>query len=201
MGMARNKYKELAKEVAVRLRAAMREFDIATNPQMAALCAASANAVNNWLQYDNLPKFTSMSVFCERKGLTLDWIYRGKSPKMSWRLLRKLEERSELSHAQTVAERIIDIIAVLRIENRPQMAALCSDATAADVKAWVNSASQPNILHMIALCENTGLTLDWIYRGAAAEVDRQLLRRLDRRVATGDVKEPIKRAPRAKPGG
>ena len=198
--MARDKYKELAKEVAIRLRAAKAEWG-ATNPQIAEWCAASSQAVGNWLLADNLPQPKIIAVLCERKGLTLDWVYQGISPKVDRRLrmIRQLEERSELLQAETVADRIGILMTVTEAGSYREFGELCGGATVGDVKAWINSASRPSAQHMTALCLNTGVTLDWIYRGVFIEPDYDLLYRLDKRIITGNIAEPVQRAPRAKP--
>ena len=68
---------DLDPAVALRLRAVMIAFQIATYPQLAKICDASTSSVNNWLSGANLPRVPEMIRLCERTGITLDWIYRG----------------------------------------------------------------------------------------------------------------------------
>lgn len=91
---------QLESEVAARLHALMAEFGVSTNKEMADLCGATNSAVNNWRLGYNLPRVPAMTRLCERKGITLDWVYRGHVGSMDPKLAIKLNRRVATLAAQ-----------------------------------------------------------------------------------------------------
>jgi hypothetical protein len=79
--------------LAARLRAVKVEFEINTNEALGRICGAKKSAVNNWLIGGNGPKVREMARLCDEKGLSLDWIYRGKVATMDLELSSRLELR------------------------------------------------------------------------------------------------------------
>lgn len=65
------------------------------------------------------------------------------------------------------------------------------------INNWVNprnKGSLPRVPTMITLCEKTGLTLDWIYRGQSIGMDGRLAVRLEDRIKHNDVKQKVIRS-------
>lgn len=81
-----------------------------------------------------------------------------------------------------VAERIRAVMLEFKLENYRQLGALIG-ATNGTVSNWANALNLPRVPEMIALCENTGVTLDWVYRGQISTMDPALGIRLARRVS------------------
>ena len=77
----------------MRVRAVMAEFEMDTNEDLGNACGAQSGTVNNWLRGDNGPRVPEMIRLCENTGLTLDWIYRGKSVCIDPELATRLENR------------------------------------------------------------------------------------------------------------
>lgn len=65
--------------VATRLRALQIAFGIKSYAELGAICGASASVVGNWMSEVNLPRVPEMARLCDRTGVTLDWIYRGRN--------------------------------------------------------------------------------------------------------------------------
>jgi hypothetical protein len=74
---------------------------------------------------------------------------------------------------QAVATRLRAVMASFGIKSNPRMAEVCG-ATASSVNNWLLGYNLPRVPEMIRLCEQTGLTLDWIYRGSMASMDAKL---------------------------
>jgi transcriptional regulator with XRE-family HTH domain len=80
------------KQVALRLRAVMADLDMKTVAELAEFLGAERSQVSNWLQGYNLPPTKWMNELClKRRGLTLDWIFRGISDALPSALAIKLE--------------------------------------------------------------------------------------------------------------
>lgn len=186
-----NKDIALRKDVSVRLRAVMSELGIATNPEFAEWCAATGGRVNNWLIANNLPLIPQMVILCERTGITMDWIYRGH-------FIKDAPLLADLQGGVTLADRLSEIRAAIGPMTHAEFGKVCGGAEASLVKNWHNSAMMPRPPNMIALCDNAGVTLDWIYRGvrSSEKADQNLMARIDKRIETGDYKKPVQRAPR-----
>ncbi len=64
-------------EVGARLRLAM-EAQGLSQSDLSRVFSVSLSKIGNWLRGDNYPDVYLMTVFCERYGVTMDWLYRGK---------------------------------------------------------------------------------------------------------------------------
>lgn len=64
------------KEVGRRLRAAIAAKGI-TQADVERALGASASKLGNWLRGDHYPSAFFVRLFCDRYGITTDWIYRG----------------------------------------------------------------------------------------------------------------------------
>jgi hypothetical protein len=96
--------------------------------------------------------------------------------------------------------RLRAVMAEFEIKSNPAMAETCGTSTSA-VSNWLappraDWKNRPKVPEMITLCEKTGLTLDWIYRGISASMDPKLVLRLSTRIANGNIKEFVVRRPR-----
>lgn len=72
-----------------------------------------------------------------------------------------------------VALRLRAVMKAFQIESYPQMADICQ-TTPSNVGNWCNAYALPRIPEMIRLCERTGITLDWVYRGSIHKMDAKL---------------------------
>lgn len=63
-------------EVGRRLRSAIETLGL-TQTEVARGLAATPSKLGNWLRGDNYPSAWFVTRFCERYGVTTDWIYRG----------------------------------------------------------------------------------------------------------------------------
>lgn len=78
--------------VALRLRAVMADQDLETVSDFARYLGAERSQVSNWLQGYNLPPVHWMDALCQkRRGLTLDWVYKGVADAVPTALAIKLE--------------------------------------------------------------------------------------------------------------
>lgn len=99
-----------SQKVARRLRAVMGDLELETVSEFAKFLHAERSQVSNWLQGYNLPPPRWMNILCRRrKGLTLDWIYRGVADAVPTSLAIKLEALLQgldvpLSEAQSASE-------------------------------------------------------------------------------------------------
>ncbi|WP_265886660.1 helix-turn-helix domain-containing protein [Roseomonas mucosa] len=64
-------------EVGARLRLAM-EAQGLSQSDLSRVLHVSLSKIGNWLRGDNYPDAYLMTVFCDRYGVTMDWLYRGK---------------------------------------------------------------------------------------------------------------------------
>jgi hypothetical protein len=69
-----------------------------------------------------------------------------------------------------VAVRLWALKALCEIKSNPELASICATSASA-VNNWLRGYNLPRIPEMIMLSEKTSVTLDWIYRGAAASMD------------------------------
>lgn len=74
---------------------------------------------------------------------------------------------------QNVAARLRAVMASFGITSNPKMAEVCG-ASASSVNNWLLGYNLPRVPEMMRLCDQTGLTLDWIYRGSMASMDAKL---------------------------
>lgn len=72
-----------------------------------------------------------------------------------------------------VSRRLRAVMTAFQIESYPEMAEIC-DASKSSVSNWVQGYNLPRVPEMIRLCERTGITLDWIYRGSPHTMDPKL---------------------------
>ena len=80
-----------------------------------------------------------------------------------------------------VALRLRAIMAEFDVVGHRAMSELCGASTSS-VNNWLHGYNLPRVPEMIQLSVNTGITLDWIYRGTVAVMDAKLAIRLARRV-------------------
>jgi transcriptional regulator with XRE-family HTH domain len=62
--------------VGQRLRAAIEALNL-TQTEVARCLATTPSKLGNWLRGDNYPSAWFVTQFCDRYGITTDWIYRG----------------------------------------------------------------------------------------------------------------------------
>lgn len=87
---------------------------------------------------------------------------------------------------QAVAIRLQAAREAFDLDTQRKFADVCG-TTPNVVNNWLNGYNYPPVEKMANLCERTGLTLDWIYRGSMATMDPKLglhlstvIRNLDR---------------------
>jgi transcriptional regulator with XRE-family HTH domain len=88
--------------VGRRLRAAIDASDL-TQAEVARVLATTPSKLGNWLRGDNYPSAWFVTQFCERYGVTTDWIYRGVVSGMDAGLADRLRN-SERASQREVAE-------------------------------------------------------------------------------------------------
>jgi hypothetical protein len=86
-----------------------------------------------------------------------------------------------------VAARLRALKAELQLLNNRAFGELCG-ATESQVNNWLTgisreNGSMPRVPQMALLCDNTGITLDWLYRGRLGGMDAGLAARLNRLIA------------------
>ena len=81
-----------------------------------------------------------------------------------------------------VAARLKSVMAEFDIKSYGALGAMCGGANGSAVSNWMQAYTLPRVPEMAELCAMTGLTLDWIYRGALGALNPQLAVRLNRRV-------------------
>ena len=81
-----------------------------------------------------------------------------------------------------VAARLRAVMQAFDIATNPEMAVLCGATTSA-VNNWRLGYNLPRVPEMIRLAEQTGLTLDWLYRGLVCSMDPLVAIRLNKIVA------------------
>jgi transcriptional regulator with XRE-family HTH domain len=72
-----------------------------------------------------------------------------------------------------VGKRIKAIMEAFGIPSYPKMGEICG-TTKSNVGNWRSGYALPRVPQMIQLCERTGVTLDWIYRGSVHNMDTKL---------------------------
>lgn len=81
----------------------------------------------------------------------------------------------------TVADRLRAVMKKFQVNGNPTMAKLCG-STGSAVNNWLCGYNMPRVPEMTRLCEQTGITLDWLYRGHAGLMDTKLASRLTKRI-------------------
>lgn len=81
-----------------------------------------------------------------------------------------------------IAARLRALKAELQLPNNRAFGELCS-ATESQVNNWLtgikrDNGSMPRVPQMAMLCDATGVTLDWLYRGRLGSMDPKLATRL-----------------------
>ena len=76
-------------EVGRRLRAAIEALGL-TQTEVAHVLGVTPSKLGNWLRGDNYPAAWPMKLFCDRYGISADWIYRGIVAGMAKDLADKL---------------------------------------------------------------------------------------------------------------
>lgn len=84
----------LKARVLPRLRAVQTELGL-HGADMAEYVHATRNAYSNWVseKRPEKPALESMVILCDKFGVTLDWLYRGRADSMPTRLAIRLEAR------------------------------------------------------------------------------------------------------------
>lgn len=77
------------------------------------------------------------------------------------------------NHNNAVAIRLRAVKKAFGIPNFREFGEIC-EVTESVVQNWMIGSASPRYPEMIKLCERTGLTLDWIYRGAANGMDGKM---------------------------
>ena len=85
-------------------------------------------------------------------------------------------------YEEVVAARLRAVMAEVGATSYKSMADLCGTSTSA-VNNWVNGLNLPRVPEMSRLCDKTGITLDWLYRGAMGSMDPKLGIRLDKHLS------------------
>jgi transcriptional regulator with XRE-family HTH domain len=85
--------KAFNQQVAARVRAIMAEFFDTNNGAFAEFCQVNYGVVTNWRHAKNLPDEEAMAHLCDKLGVTMDWIYRGRVAPMDPHLVVKLDAR------------------------------------------------------------------------------------------------------------
>ena len=80
-----------------------------------------------------------------------------------------------------VAARLRAVMADLECLNNKAFADRFGTTESA-VNNWRLGYNLPHVPEMIRLCEQTGITLDWLYRGFVGTIDPELALRLNRRM-------------------
>ena len=81
-----------------------------------------------------------------------------------------------------VAARLRAIKKEFDIKCNREMGEVCGGASFSQVNNWLNDNNLPRVPEMISLCELTGITLDWLYRGHIGSMDPGLSIRLAKRI-------------------
>lgn len=77
-----------------------------------------------------------------------------------------------------------------RTQARAKFATHWCDSNTSNLSEWLRFAHLPRVPNMISLCEKTGLTLDWIYRGIMPPDGRKLrplVEALELRIQEGEI--------------
>jgi hypothetical protein len=85
-----------------------------------------------------------------------------------------------------VAARLRQIMEVFHIADYIEMGELCG-ASCSQVNNWLNDYNLPRVPEMIRLCDQIGITLDWVYRGHIGWMDPNLCKRLAKHAAQADA--------------
>lgn len=80
-----------------------------------------------------------------------------------------------------VASRLRAVMAEFGLETYKSIADICGASTSA-VNNWVNGLNLPRVPEVSKLCDATGITLDWLYRGSLGAMEPKLGVRLNRRI-------------------
>lgn len=64
------------RDVAARLQLTLEALDL-RQADVAATLGISQSKLGNWLRGDTYPNEFLMALFCDRYGVTMDWLYRG----------------------------------------------------------------------------------------------------------------------------
>lgn len=73
---------DLPRQLACRLRAIQAELG-QTNGQMAAMVGVGITTWSNWLNAENRPDEEAMIRLCDQAGVTMEWLYRGRTDGMN----------------------------------------------------------------------------------------------------------------------
>lgn len=82
-----------------------------------------------------------------------------------------------------VASRLRAVMAEFQIVGNRALGEICG-ATNSAVNNWLCGYNLPRVPEMMRLCEQTGVTLDWLYRGSMGVMDATRSIRLAKRLAT-----------------
>jgi transcriptional regulator with XRE-family HTH domain len=88
-------------QVGRRLRAAIETLGI-TQTEVAKALGVTPSKLGNWLRGDNYPTAWFVKRFCDRYGITTDWIYRGIVSGMSSHLADELWKSEQAASLKEV---------------------------------------------------------------------------------------------------
>lgn len=80
-----------------------------------------------------------------------------------------------------IGMRLEAVMAEFQAPHNKDLGDLCGTTHNA-VNNWRHGYNLPRVPQMIRLCEHTGITLDWLYRGFVGTMDPKLASRLNRRM-------------------
>jgi hypothetical protein len=72
-----------------------------------------------------------------------------------------------------VALRLRAVMDRFQITTHPQLAKICGTSKSC-VNNWLGGKNLPRVPEMIRLCEQTGITLDWLYCGVIHSMDAKV---------------------------
>jgi len=75
--MANTQHRQHRRDVAARLQLTLEALDL-KQAEVAETLGVSLSKLGNWLRGDTYPNEFLMTLFCDRYGVTMDWLYRGQ---------------------------------------------------------------------------------------------------------------------------
>jgi hypothetical protein len=92
---------------------------------------------------------------------------------------------------RNVAVRLRAVMTAFGIQTKKAMGEICG-ASESSVGNWISGdrakgGNLPKVQEMSRLCDRTGLTLDWIYRGSMATMDAKLGLHLAKLIEGGEL--------------
>lgn len=84
-----------------------------------------------------------------------------------------------------VATRLRSVMQECEIKSNRELGEVCG-VTVSAVNNWISGYNLPRVPEMVRLCSQTGITLDWLYRGSLSGMDAKLGMRLARIAGEND---------------